>query len=1159
MSEDPGSSSEREIYVAASRIDNDTERDAFLAEACTGQPRLKERVERLLAAQERRSENLLRQAVKNSASEAVNEIGSTVTQHGTEDPSTKLPGFDIDQHPIIDRYKMLEEIGRGGMGTVYMAQQTEPVRRRVAVKVINPGMDSREVLARFEAERQALALMDHPNIARVLDGGTTENGLPYFVMELVRGVSIMEYCRQKKLGLRSRLELFVNVCSAVQHAHQKGIIHRDLKPGNLLVTMHDDKPVVKVIDFGVAKALSFDLTDRTLFTQFSAMIGTPLYMSPEQAQMSGLDVDTRSDVYSLGVLLYEMLTDTTPFDRKVLANVGFDGFRKLLTDEEPQRPSLRISTLKAANLTTVEDQRQLDVQSSGKELERELDWIVLKALEKDRERRYESAAAFADDIRRFLNHEPVAACPPTVGYRFRKWLNRNRISVAVGALVLIVLLFVTGMSLWQARQVSEAWAESQMREREVTNLLDASQLQSALSAFRQSAYHSIPELLSQRNAAFAPKIDCESESRYFHNVLLDIANPDPDEISHVGTGFADLSWDAANDTVWGVDSLGGFYRVEQWNPAAGSTEPQSTQPTGSVFLPTYSIAVSPDGSRLAIGTAVGLISIWSVEGTVSELHRFSIGSNGVETIAWSPDGAYLAAGSRYEAFWVGRANGEKLFRIANDHRHESLVFHSKRQEIFVPTREGIDVYTLPDGKKTRSINTEPHINPREIMLTGPDDNRLLVSSRFSETILILDPATGRKRGKISLLSRYPQSMAVWRKGSRLAVLLPTGMLQIFHLGQNLRGDVAATPIISFPVTDRNSTLEENTRLRVTPPVRGNKLITSVSGNAVQRWNLDRILPLQILNPPSPVAATYPIASDELAYFYCSGFSREEPDIGRATPIGIGKPATHRDGEKLPIPLLCFSRHVSRQGWVACAGPNSAGVYDLSSGTVVLTFDTPVVFPSCVEISQQGDAIVIQEGNDSPGMMAWRSEDEWQTFEPSVRSDARVRGVLCFAERNDQTFLLWDESSDRIHECGLTSGERRILAERSDNSFTTSATSADGTLLAIGHRDKLEVLDLTTGAQRFQVTSLSAVRVLEFMPGGRILLSGHDSGQVHGWHIPTGQALGILLEGNRGLGVPDSMLTFPNCHRLLIGYRSEEDSLKLTPVIIGTDKVVSRSP
>ena len=333
----------------------------------------------------------------------------------------------------IGPYRMMEQIGEGGFGLVFVAEQAEPVRRKVALKVLKPGMDTRDVVARFEAERQALALMDHPNIARVLDAGSTPSGRPYFVMELVRGVPITDYCDAHKLPPKDRLALFVQVCQAVQHAHQKGVIHRDIKPSNVLVTMIDGKPVPKVIDFGVAKAVGQSLTDKTIYTRFAQILGTPLYMSPEQAEMSGVDVDTRADVYALGVLLYELLTGTTPFDRDRFRRAAFDEIRRIIREEDPPRPSTRLSSL-GPTLTNVSAQRGTDPGKLPGLVRGELDWIVMRCLEKDRNRRYETASGLARDVQRFLEGDSVEACPPTLGYRLRKLYRRNRAAVWIAAL-----------------------------------------------------------------------------------------------------------------------------------------------------------------------------------------------------------------------------------------------------------------------------------------------------------------------------------------------------------------------------------------------------------------------------------------------------------------------------------------------------------------------------------------------------------------------------------------------------------------------------------------------------------------------------------------------------------------------------------------------------
>ncbi|HEV7928141.1 MAG TPA: serine/threonine-protein kinase, partial [Verrucomicrobiae bacterium] len=399
-------------------------RPAFLDATCEGDPVLRQRLEAMLAAHDKPD-----QLPSKGAPAAVATIKLDLPD---------APDEAVGQ--TLGRYKLLEQLGEGGCGVVYVAEQTQPVRRRVALKVIKLGMDTKQVVARFEAERQALAMMDHPNIAKVLDAGATETGRPFFVMELVRGIRITEYCDQNNLTTRQRLELFIKVCQAIQHAHQKGIIHRDIKPTNILVTLHDGVPVPKVIDFGIAKATEGRLTDFTVYTQLHQFIGTPAYMSPEQAEMSGLDIDTRSDIYSLGVLLYELLVGTTPFDAFLLSASGLDEMRRTIRDVEPVRPSTRFTTLKGADLTTTAKQRSTPAAQLIQMLKGDLDWIVMKCLEKDRTRRYETANGLGADLKRYLDNEPVLARPPGAGYKIRKFVTRHRAGVLAGSLVVLALV-----------------------------------------------------------------------------------------------------------------------------------------------------------------------------------------------------------------------------------------------------------------------------------------------------------------------------------------------------------------------------------------------------------------------------------------------------------------------------------------------------------------------------------------------------------------------------------------------------------------------------------------------------------------------------------------------------------------------------------------------
>jgi hypothetical protein len=498
---------EEAVCLAALHIAEPAPRAQFLDRACAGDARLRAAVEAMLQASDA-AENFFDQCrsavnvpkLDAETAEALKETGIQLAELTDEELGSR-----------VGRYKLLQKIGEGGCGVVYLAEQQEPVRRQVALKVIKLGMDTKSVIARFEAERQALALMDHPNIARVLDAGATEAGRPFFVMELVRGTRITRYCDENNLDTVQRLKLFIQVCRAIQHAHQKGVIHRDIKPSNILVSLHDGVPMPKVIDFGIAKATEGRLTDNTLFTTVEQFVGTPAYMSPEQAEITGLDVDTRSDIYSLGVLLYELLTGRTPFDTKLLLQSGLDEMRRTLREKEPQLPSTMITSLRRTELTLTAGQRHAEPPKLISQIKGDLDWIVMKALEKDRNRRYDTANGLAMDLQRYLDNEPVVACPPSQVYRLQKLVRRNKMVFAAGGAVALALLIGLGLSTWLF------FRERDAREREAqlrAEAEDRAKITQAVMFVSQGKFNDADEILSEvRTFPANPTLDCASALR----------------------------------------------------------------------------------------------------------------------------------------------------------------------------------------------------------------------------------------------------------------------------------------------------------------------------------------------------------------------------------------------------------------------------------------------------------------------------------------------------------------------------------------------------------------------------------------------------------------------------------------------------------------------
>jgi len=750
---------ERDLFIAAVQIEDPAARSAHLDTACGGDAELRQRVDALLAAFAQAG-SFLHQAAANAAATAdVPPAGPSPNGAPAEGPGT-----------IIGPYKLLQQIGEGGMGTVFMAEQTHPVQRKVALKLIKSGMDSRQVMARFEAERQALALMDHPNIAKVLDAGTTDRsphapregpplaeregygGRPYFVMELVKGVPITKYCDEHRLTPRQRLELFVPVCQAVQHAHQKGIIHRDLKPSNVMVCLYDGKPVPKVIDFGVAKATGQKLTELTMFTEIGQVVGTLEYMSPEQAELNQLDIDTRSDIYSLGVLLYELLTGTTPLERKRLKEVAFLEVLRLIREEETPRPSTRLSTTEG--LPSIAANRGLEPKKLSGLVRGELDWMVMKTLEKDRNRRYETANGLAMDVQRYLADEAVQACPPSASYRLRKFVRRHKGPVLAGTVIILLLIggiVGTTLGLLQA-QTSEEHAQGEaIKAGQERDQADAARAAAQTAGEAEKVQRELAEERGKelRQNLYFAEMNLAGQAAESPLGLARVA----ELLSHWPSGQPDLRG-------WEWFYLHGLCHQDlltiSFAPAVGTKVWDAVTGKEAVILVGsrtggYSVGWSPDGKLLASG-------------------------------AWSPDGKLLASETEAPPFrmitvWDAVTGKQRL-----TYRGEMYGYFGKRSIAWAP--DGTRLASSADYSRTVKVS-DARTGKTTLILKGHTtrvesvawsrDGKRLASADKSGTVKIWDGATGNETLQIRACDQL-QTVSWSPDGSRLASAGPSGSI-----------------------------------------------------------------------------------------------------------------------------------------------------------------------------------------------------------------------------------------------------------------------------------------------------------------------------------------------------------------------------------------------
>jgi WD40 repeat protein/serine/threonine protein kinase len=1052
---------EEAIFKAAIKLKTPAEREAYLKGACGNNAELLSRLEVLLKAHDEAGDFL---------------------EVPPFDPNATLNDSPLSEGPgtVIGRYKLLEKIGEGGMAVVYMAEQKRPIRRKVALKIIKLGMDTKSVIARFEAERQALALMDHPNIARVLDAGSTDTGRPYFVMELVRGISITEYCDKNDFSTKERLELFISVCSAVQHAHQKGIIHRDIKPSNVMVTLHDGEPLVKVIDFGIAKATNQQLTEKTLFTRYAQMIGTPVYMSPEQAEMSTLDIDTRTDVYSLGVLLYELLTGATPFDAEKLNEAGYGEIQRIIREEEPPRPSTKLSTL-GKDLTDIAKHRHSNPDLLPQLIRGDLDWIVMKTMEKNRNRRYDTAAELATDIERHLNNEPVHAASPSLLYRTQKFVRRNRVWVITTAAVVVVIMagFITTTVMYlqykkmyvrsetmrvKAEEAGEKEVAARIKaedagKKEVAARIEAEQAKEVAQQQRQRAEGLLAKSQLERGIKLLNEGNCLG--------LLDLldAGTTADEIPVLRDSVARL---------WAIG-------YELWRDRLVDIMPNAQNlafsPDGRLLATSNGRSAQlwnmemgkPHGPPLQLEKVIGAV-VFSPDGKLLVTHSIEGEGRLWKTDTAQPAGPILLHGSGttqfpFLAYWSAAFSPDsKLLATTGLDGTARLWITDTGQPFSGPLRHEGEVWNVafsPDGKLLASgsrdgtarlwrVDTaEAHAPPLEhgagvTSLEFSPDGKLLATTSYSRIASLWKVDSGQLFKQLSQ-PEWNKDIAFNPEGNLVATASRAWMAQFWETttgrmhGEPLRHG-AGVNILAF-----------------TPD--GRLLVTGSVDQTVRLWEVAEAQPY---GPP-------------LHHQHGIGKMEFSPDGKLLATTGFGRVAARiwRTCQPLRTELVPENKG-TRFGAVSADGKVGAIIIE----NTVYLWDT-------TKVKKLGEGL----RHDSKIMKV--------LFSPSGRLLATV------AER---TVYLWDLSTGQIFGHALDTDDRA----------RTLAFSPDGTLLATGsHDSRARVFDVATGRRLHMIGCAGSVGSVAFRPDGNVLVTGSADGVVQQWDITTGKEFAPLLRHELG--------------------------------------------
>jgi len=1045
------------IFSEALEKQTAEEQEAYLKEACGNDADLRSKVESLLKAHSEAGDFL-----------EVPALGPDV--NADESPSIEGPGTRIG------RYKLLELIGEGGMGLVYLAEQQEPVRRNVALKIVKLGMDTKQVIARFEAERQTLAVLDHPNIAHVFDAGTTKAGRPYFVMEYVEGMSITKYCDEQKLNIEERLELFKKVCEGVHHAHQKGIIHRDIKPSNILISNHSDKAVPKIIDFGIAKAITQPMTDKTFFTHQGQLLGTPEYMSPEQVDMAAQDIDTRSDIYSLGVLLYELLVGALPFDRESLEKAGFAEIQRTIREDEPPLPSTRLTSL-GDKAKVIAENRRTQIITLTRRLHRELEWIPMKAMRKVRTRRYRSASELADDIQNYLTSTPLIAGPETAVYRVRKFVRKHAGSVATAALVAVVIVLGLVVSIVMGCRAEQA------REREVAA---RKQVEQALARAEKAEKVAQERADKYRNLFYVHCV-AQADTKYREGNLRNARQL----LSSCPEDLRNWEWYRLN------------YVLDEAIITFGHHGPEGR---GAL-----AIAFSPDGKRIATGYVN--ITIWdSVTGT--EIRTLKGHKAALQSLEFSPDGNRIISGSMDKLVKIWNANsGEEIMTLEGHEAGKGVAevdLSSDGKRIVSIDYDGIiKVWDADSGEEMLTINTTLGKGEYGRSVAISPDGKRIIAGRNSKKVYEWDAETGEKIRTFRMQDQSVFIVEYSPNGRQIAMGCGSGMIKIVD-----------------SETEKETLLTEGkgwshslvVSLAFSPD--GRRLVSGGYDRMVRVWDTNTGKELTTLTGhPAPISQVVFSPDGLLIGSVAYGGQSRVWEVGEDRERKVLK--GHTDG----VRYVVFSPDGKRL--ISASRDKTIKMWDVSRGEVIHTFSGHEDSIWSLAISSDGRYIV--SGSEDSTIRIWDIDSREQVR----KITGHEGGVLSVVFSPDGKRIA--SAGDDIRVWNTKTGKEVMTLSGHPEGVYSVAYSPDGRRIVSGGSGgsgEVKIWDAITGKELRTLSGHKwSVRSISFTPNGKRIISGSYDATIRIWDAETGDELIVLYGHNRNV---EAVAVSPDGKRIISG-------------------------